>query len=112
MVINLKTSGVSLLVRANALENNLVLFKKGKRSSVEWIRDTPTPSGQWQDLKVRISGAKVEGYLNGKLYLDHTLPAPVSGKIGVWSKADSVVYFDDYRVAPAPHGRVRLDRNR
>jgi len=55
-------------------------------------------------LKVRISGAKVEGYLNGKLYLEETLPTPVSGKIGVWSKADSVVYFDDYRVAPAPHG--------
>jgi hypothetical protein len=32
------------------------------------------------------------------------LPASVSGKIGVWSKADSVVYFDDYRVAPAPPG--------
>jgi hypothetical protein len=53
-----------------------VLFKyeKGKRSSVKWIRNTPTPSGQWQDLKVRISGAKVEGYLNGKLYLEDTLP--------------------------------------
>ena len=101
-----KPKGDYLLVRANALENNLVLFKyeKGKRSSVEWIRDTPTPSGQWQDLKVRISGAKVEGYLNGKLYLTHTLPMPVSGKIGVWSKADSVVYFDDYRVVPAPQG--------
>ena len=57
-----------------------------------------------QDLKVRITGAKVEGYLNGKLYLEHTLPAPVSGKIGVWSKADSVVYFDDYRVVSAPQG--------
>ena len=41
---------------------------------------------------------------DGKLYLEHTLPAPVSGRIGVWSKADSVVYFDDYRVTPAPHG--------
>jgi hypothetical protein len=54
--------------------------------------------------EVRISGSKVEGYLNGKLYLEHTLPAPVSGRIGVWSKADSVVYFDDSRVMPAPHG--------
>ena len=106
ILFNLKPNGDYLLVRANALENNLVLFKyeKGKRSSVEWIRNTPTPSGQWQDLKVRIDGAKVEGYLNGKLYLEHTLPAPVSGKIGVWSKADSVVYFDDYRVVPAPQG--------
>jgi len=32
------------------------------------------------------------------------LPAPVSGKIGAWSKADTVVYFDDYRVTLAPHG--------
>ena len=62
------------------------------------------PISARQDLKVRITGAKVEGYLNGKLYLEHTLPAPVSGKIGVWSKADSVVYFDDYRVVPAPQG--------
>jgi hypothetical protein len=106
ILFNLKPNGDYLLVRANALENNLVLFKyeKGKRSSVKWIRNTPTPSGQWQDLKVRITGAKVEGYLNGKLYLEDTLPAPVSGKIGVWSKADSVVYFDDYRVTPAPQG--------
>jgi len=106
ILFNLKPNGDYLTIRANPLENNLVLFKyeKGKRSSVEWIRNTPTPSGQWQDLKVRISGAKVEGYLNGKLYLEHTLPAPISGRIGVWSKADSVVYFDDYRVTPAPHG--------
>jgi Laminin G domain len=106
ILFNLKPNGDYLLVRANALENNLVLFKyeKGKRSSVAWIRNTPTSSGQWHDLKVNISGAKVEGYLDGKLYLEHTLPAPVSGRIGVWSKADSVVYFDDYRVTPAPHG--------
>jgi len=106
ILFNLKPNGDYLLVRANALENNLVLFKyeKGNRSSVKWIRNTPTPSGQWQDLKVRISGAKVEGYLNGRLYLEHALSAPVSGKIGVWSKADSVVYFDDYRVTAAPRG--------
>jgi hypothetical protein len=50
---------------------------------------------------VRIAGAKVEGYLNNKLYLEHTLPQPVSGRIGVWSKADSHMYFDDYTVTPA-----------
>jgi len=79
ILFNLEPNGDYLLVRANALENNLVLFKyeKGKRSSVEWIRDTPTPSGQWQDLKVRISRAKVEGYLNGKLYLTHFADAGV-----------------------------------
>src|SRR5262245_19485986 len=103
ILFNLKTNGDYLTVRANPLENNLVLwkFEKGKRSSVKWIRNTPTPSRVWHDLKVRIADTKVEGHLDGKLYLEHTLPQPVSGKIGLWSKADSHVYFDDYTVTPA-----------
>jgi hypothetical protein len=103
ILFNLKENGDYLTIRANPLENNLVLwkFEKGKRSSVKWIRNTPTPTRQWHDLKVRVGGAKVEGYLDGKLYLEHTLPAPVSGRIGLWSKADSHVYFDDFTVTPA-----------
>jgi len=103
ILFNLKPNGDYLTIRANCLENNLVLwkFEKGKRSSVKWVRDTPTPSRQWHDLKVRIAGAKVEGWLDGKLYLEHTLPEPVSGRVGLWSKADSHVYFDDFTVTPA-----------
>ena len=103
ILFNLKQSGDYLTIRANPLENNLVLwkFEKGKRSSVKWIRDTPTPTRQWHDLKIRIAGSKVEGYLDGKLYLEHVLPQPVSGRIGLWSKADSHMYFDDYTVTPA-----------
>src|SRR3954452_550220 len=103
ILFDLKTNGDYLTVRANPLENNLVLwkFEKGKRSSVKWIRDTPTPSRQWHDLKVRIAGAKIEGYLNNKLYLEPTLAQPVSGRIGLWSKADSHMYFVDFTVTPA-----------
>jgi hypothetical protein len=103
ILFNLKQNGDYLTIRANPLENNLVLwkFEKGRRSSVKWIRNTPTPTRQWHDLKVRIAGPKVEGYLDGKLYLEHTLPEPVSGRIGLWSKADSHMYFDDYTVIPA-----------
>jgi hypothetical protein len=103
ILFNLKPNGDYLTVRANPLENNLVLwkFEKGKRSSVKWIRNTPTPTRQWHDLKVRVAGNKVEGYLNGKLYLEHTLPEPVTGRIGLWSKADSHVYFDSYTMIPA-----------
>src|SRR5262249_39822 len=99
----LKPNGDYLTVRANPLENNLVLwkFEKGKRSSVKWIRNTPTPTRQWHDLKVRIAGPKVAAYLDGKLYLEHVLPEPVSGRIGLWSKADSHMYFDDFTVTPA-----------
>ena len=103
ILFNLQTNGDYLAMRANPLENNLVLwkFEKGKRSSVKWIRNTPTPTRTWHDLKIHIAGNKVEGYLNGKLQLEHVLPAPVTGRIGLWSKADSYVYFDDYTVNPA-----------
>jgi hypothetical protein len=102
ILFNLKSNGDYLTVRANCLENNLVLwkFEKGKRSSVKWVRNTPTPSRQWHDLKVRINGTKVEGYLDGKLYLEHTLAQPVSGRVGLWSKADSYMHFADFKVTP------------
>jgi hypothetical protein len=103
ILFNLKPNGNYLTVRANCLENNLVLwkFENGKRSSVKWVRNTPTATRQWHDLKVRIIGTKVEGYLDGKLYLEHTLAQPVSGRVGLWSKADSHVQFADYTVTAA-----------
>lgn len=102
ILFNLKPNGDYLTIRANCLENNLVLwkFEKGKRSSVKWVRNTPTATRQWHELKVRIAGTKVEGYLDGKLYLEHTLPEPVSGRIGLWSKADSHMYFADFAATP------------
>ena len=103
ILFNLKPNGDYLTIRANCLENNLVLwkFEKDKRSSVKWVRNTPTASKQWHELKVRISGTKVEGYLDGKRYLEDTLPQPVSGRIGLWSKADSYMHFSDYTVTAA-----------
>jgi hypothetical protein len=103
ILFNLQPNGDYLTIRANCLEDNLVLwkFEKGRRSSVKWIRNTPTASGQWHDLKVRIAGTKVEGYLDGKLYLEYQLSQPASGRVGLWSKADSRMYFSDLTVTPA-----------
>jgi hypothetical protein len=103
ILFNLKPNGDYLTIRANCLEDNLVLwkFENGKRSSVKWVRNTPTATRQWHDLKVRISGTKVEGYLDGKLYLEHTLAQPISGRVGLWSKADSHMYFSDYTITTA-----------
>ncbi len=103
ILFNLKTNGDYLTLRANPLENNLVLwkFENGRRSQVKWIRNTPTPTRTWHDLKVQISDKNVKGYLNGKLTLEHDWTAPISGRIGLWSKADSYVYFDNYTVTRA-----------
>ena len=58
ILFNLKPNGDYLIVRANALENNLVLFQyvRGKRSPVKWIRNTPTATQKWHDLKLEVSG--------------------------------------------------------
>ena len=54
---------------------------------------------QWQGMS-RFR-TKLEGYLNGKKLIDYTLAEAVSGKVGVWSKTDSISYFDDFTVVAA-----------
>lgn len=100
IAFNIKPNGDYLVVRANALENNLVLFKyvHGKRSSVKWIRNTPTETKQWHDLKIVVSGKKLSGILDGKEYLTFEMDDTVSGKVGLWSKADSYVHFDSFKI--------------
>jgi 3-keto-disaccharide hydrolase len=63
----------------------------GKKASV--------PAGQWSTLRVVASGPLFEVYFNGtKLYEveDKTFTQP--GKVGVWTKADSLTHFDDLSV--------------
>jgi len=100
IAFNIRQNGNYLVVRAHCIENNMVLFKmeEGKRSSIQWIRDVIAPSKQWHTLKVVITGSRIEGYLNGKKYIDYTWKEPISGKIGLWSKADSYMFFDDFTV--------------
>ena len=96
----LQGNGDYMVLRANPLENNLVLwrFERGRRSSVKWIRNTPTPSGTWVTLRLVVTPNAVEGYIDVKPLLQHAMPA-IAGRVGVLSKADSQVLFDDLRVS-------------
>jgi len=81
---------------------NIVLwtFTKGKRSFVKrGSENVPIAMNQWHTLQISIHGTNLQASLNGKLLLDYTLAEPVSGKVGVWSKTDSVSYFDDFTVS-------------
>ncbi|GEM_PF-256231 len=102
ILFDLKPNGDYYALRANPLENNLVLwrFKRGKRSSISWVRNVLTPSRQWHDIKLHTEGRLIKGYVNGKQFMAFRLPETVSGKVGIWTKADSVVYFDDFKVVP------------
>jgi len=104
ILFNLKPNGDYLTVRFNGKEDNLVLwtFNKGKRSFVKrGSENMPLAMNQWHAIKITVNGQRLEGYLNGKLLLQYDLAEPVTGKIGVWSKTDSVSYFDNYTVMPA-----------
>ena len=56
---------------------------------------------QCHDLKMTVAGTDFKTYIDGQLALDYTLPEPISGKIGLWSKTDSTSYFKDYVVESA-----------
>jgi hypothetical protein len=102
ILFNLKANGDYLAVRFNGKEDNVVLwtFKSGKRSFVKkGSHDVHLKFGEWHRLKVRVEGTKLTGFLDDEPLLEYTLDAPVSGKVGVWSKTDSVSQFDDYTVA-------------
>ncbi len=100
IAFNIKPNGDYLVIRANPLEQNIVLFKmeRGRRCSVQWIRGVPHKSHKWHVLKIVINGKHVEGYLNNRKYINYTHREKINGKIGLWSKADSYVFFDSFVV--------------
>jgi len=102
IAFNIKQNGDYLVIRANPVEQNMVLFqmKEGRRSSVQWIRGVPIKSRKWYSLKVVIKDNVVEGYLNNKRYINYKHKEKINGKIGLWSKSDSYVLFDNFIVQP------------
>ncbi len=96
------------IVRANALENNVVLYKveNGKRSDLPLVGKGRTygekvkvPSGKWSTLRVVAKGEKFETYLNGeKLFDVEDGTFAAAGKVGLWTKADSYTLFDNLTI--------------
>lgn len=97
------------IVRANALEENVVLYKveNGVRLSIA-PKGLPSrsygvkheiPRGKWNTLSVEFRGGLFAVFLNGERLFetqDQTFAKP--GKTGLWTKADSVTYFDEFTV--------------
>lgn len=100
IAFNIKPNGDYLIFRANCLENNIVLWKyeRGKRTPIKWVYKIVTPPGHWLTLSMRVQGKKIAGNFNGQNVFDFEYTEPIDGKVGLWSKSDSVVYFDDFSV--------------
>jgi hypothetical protein len=92
------------IARANALEDNIDVFKTvdGKREKVAEF-PTKVTGKEWHTLGFTARGTHLTVTFDGKVAGeadDTTFPGP--GKVGLWTKADSVSAFSDMRITPAP----------
>jgi hypothetical protein len=93
------------VVRANALENNVVLYKTvtGVRSPIDIVGrkggygvNVRVPSDEWLDLRVQFSGSRFEvTYAGRPIFVVEDSTFGDAGMIGLWTKADSITLFDE-----------------
>jgi hypothetical protein len=96
------------VVRANPLEDNMVLYKveNGKRTDLPLVGkgrtygvDVPKLGNDWNNMKLIVEDDIFTIFLNGKeLFKVQDSTFPNAGKVGFWTKADAVTYFDDFVV--------------
>jgi len=92
------------VVRANALEDNVVLYKtvEGVRSPLDIVGrkggygvSAPVPANEWLKLRVEFTGSRFRVLYTGRqLFEVDDATFGEAGKIGLWTKADSVTLFD------------------
>ena len=129
ILFNLKPNGDWLCARYNDTDQNMGLweFHNGVRRLIKFsdrAQPVSLEKNVWHDLKLVVADASVKIYINERLAIDYvlgTLPgpgrngaaphpdlfpennavlrAPVSGKVGLWSKTDSTVEFKDYVIS-------------
>ena len=95
------------IARANALENNVVLYKvengtrlsiapKGLPSRAYGVKHE-VPSGRWNTLRVVFRDNVFTVFFNGERLFDiEDQTFNEAGKVGLWTKADSLTYFADF----------------
>jgi len=91
--------GKYYVIRANALEGNFRLYSydRGRRQLASASVKAPT-LGQWHLLRVVAVGDHIQGWLDGALLLDHRDSRFKSGRVGLWTKADSITAFNDFTI--------------
>lgn len=100
LVFRLKDANNYYVVRANALENNYRLYHvvNGQRRQFAGA-NFKVPSGEWYELKVECVGNKITCFFDNEKKIEATDDTfKDAGKVGLWTKADSVTYFDDLKV--------------
>src|ERR1035437_5229354 len=86
------------VARANALEDSVTIYHtiRGKRTAFK-NTDTRVAPGVWHTLRVEFKGNRFAVIFDGRKVIEATDDSLAdAGKVGVWTKADSVTLFDDF----------------
>ncbi len=90
------------VLRINANEDNCMLFEYVKaRRLARHNQKLALRSGVWHTLTASIAGQHLTALVDGKPAFAYDLPRPVSGRLGLWSKADSVTRFRRFVMTPS-----------
>jgi len=92
------------IARANVLEGNVDLFEtvNGKRAKIVEV-PVHVSGGQWHTLRFEARGPRLIVLFDGQKVIeqrDHRFSR--AGKVGLWTKADSVGEFADFEIEPLP----------
>jgi hypothetical protein len=88
------------VARMNPLEDNVRVYKvvDGKRTQLA-TASVKAAAAEWHTIRIVHTGAHIQCYLNDKPHLDvQDDTFKEAGKIGMWTKADAVTYFDDLQI--------------
>jgi hypothetical protein len=84
------------VIRANALEDNFnFYYYEGSRHQIAGASTKAPALRQWHKLRVSAEGDRIRGWLNEQPLIDRRDQRYKSGRIGLWTKADSVTAFND-----------------
>src|SRR5215467_13109568 len=91
--------GKYYVVRANALEGNFRLYYYDRgRHQLASASVKPPALGEWHTVRLVAVGNHIQAWLDGKRQLDHHDSRLTAGRVGLWTKADSITAFDDLMI--------------
>lgn len=95
------SEGRYYVIRANALENNFnfYYYDRGRRQIAGASVKAPA-LGQWHKLRIVAAGDRIQGWLNDQALIDQRDGRFASGRVGLWTKADSTTAFDELTITP------------
>ncbi len=99
IIFRVADAGNYYIVRANALEDNVDVYKyvDGERSFIAG-GVAEVPADVWQELRVEVEGDTIRGFLSGELVVEVQDSTFSTGQVGLWTKADSVTCFDSIQI--------------